>query len=286
VESPIDVGRTPQSAAWQVRLRALSDFSHRTIELPLGPLSTEACRTLADLLLSPGAVDDVTRDGMIARSEGNPLFLEELLRSLTEGGGDRSRSWSVSIRHLLPSSLESLFVARIDQLLPGPRHLVQVAAVVGREFPVRVLERVSDDPHVQEGLGALLRADLIREVRRYPELECTFRHGLIQTAALETLTSERLRELHGRVAAAYEELFAGALGEHVDVLAYHYYRSDDQSKALSYLERAADHAFERGDRPEERELVRRARKVAGRMGDHAAERRLDARTASFDPASE
>jgi predicted ATPase len=277
----------PKSTAWPVRMKALSEYSHRVVELPLGPLTADACRQLADVLLPPGAIDDLTRDGMIARSEGNPLFLEELLRSLTEvSGGDRSRSWSVSIRHLLPTSLESLFVARIDQLPPGARQLAQVAAVVGREFPVRVLERVSEQPDAREDLATLLRADLVREVRRYPELECTFRHGLIQAAALETLTAERLRELHGRVAAAYEELFAGALEDRMEVLAYHYYRSDDQSKALTYLERAADRALDREDRAEAGELLRRARKVAGRVGTPADVARVDARVASIETAVE
>jgi class 3 adenylate cyclase/predicted ATPase len=276
----------PQSPAWRVRMKGLSEFSHRAVEFPLGPLSDEACRQLADVLLGSAGIDDVTKEGMIKRSEGNPLFLEELLRNLTEAGsGDRSRSWSVSIRHLLPSSLESLFIARIDQLPAGPRHLVQVAAVVGREFPVRVVERVVGTGDVHEDLATLLRADLIREIRRYPELECTFRHGLIQEAALETLTAERLRELNGRVAAAYEELFAGSLDEHVDVLAYHYYRSDDQSKALAYLERAADRAQSQGTVAEAEELLRRAQKVAGRVGDHAAEDRLGHRLAELTPPS-
>jgi predicted ATPase len=271
-----------QSPAWDVRMKGLADFPHRTVELPLGPLSGEACRQLFELLQPPGGVDESTREGMIARSEGNPLFLEELLRNLQDtGAGDRSRSWSVSIRHLLPSSLESLLVARIDRLPPEPRRLMQLAAVVGREFPVRVLQWVSESANVGEDLGVLLQADLVRELRRFPELVCAFRHGLIQEAALETLTADHLRHLNGRVAAAYEALFAGSLDDHLDVLAYHYYRSDDQSKAVDYLERAADRALAREDRLEAAELIRRATKVAGRLGDQGQERRLSDRLAAL-----
>jgi class 3 adenylate cyclase len=272
----------PQSSAWGVRMKGLANFPHRTVELPLGPLPADACHQLFDTLLPPGALDDVTKGGMIARSEGNPLFLEELLRNLQEAGaGDRSRSWSVSIRHLLPSSLESLLVARIDRLPPGPRQLMQLAAVVGREFPVRVLEWISETEDIDEDLGILLHADLVREVRRFPELVCAFRHGLIQEAALETLTADRLRHLNGRVAAAYEALFAGSLDDHLDVLAYHYYRSDDQSKAMAYLERAAERALAREDRALAVELIRRAGKVAGRLGDEVEERRLSDRLATL-----
>jgi class 3 adenylate cyclase len=272
----------PQSAAWALRMKGLAEFPHRTVELALGPLSLDACRHLAGVVLPPEAIDEVTMEGVISRSEGNPLFLEQLLRNLQEvGSGDRSRSWSVSIRHLLPSSLESLFVARIDRLPAGPRQLVQVAAVIGREFPVRVLERVTPDLNIPEDLATLLHADLIREVRRFPDLVCAFRHGLVQEAALETLTADRLRHLNGRVAAALEALFAGSLDDHMEALAYHYYRSDDQSKALTYLERSADRALGRGDRTRAAELVRRAQKVATRLGDSVEERRLADRLATL-----
>jgi predicted ATPase len=156
-----------------------------------------------------------------------------------------------------------------------------VAAVVGRQFPVRVVERVSESGPVQEDLAALLRADLVREVRRYPDLECAFRHGLIREAALETLTADRLRQLHGRVAAAYEALFAGSLDDHLAVLAYHYYRSEDQSKALDYLERMAAAAMARGDREEAAEFLRRAHKVASRLGNAGEEQRLADRLADL-----
>jgi adenylate cyclase len=265
-------------------MKGLADYQHRTVDMPLGPLSPAAARQLADTLFPEGAIDDATKEGLIARSEGNPLFLEELLRGLSEAvPGDRSRSWSVSVRHLLPSSLESLFMARIDRLPPGPRHLVQIAAVIGRDFPVRVLELIAERESVQQDLGVLLRADLIREVRRYPALECTFRHGLIQEVALQTLTADRLRELNGRVAAAYEELFAGALDDYAQVLAYHYYRSDDQTKAVPFLERAADRAAAQGASAEAGELLRRAAKVAGKLGDTSAEKRVRARLASLAP---
>jgi class 3 adenylate cyclase len=275
----------PSSAAWQFRTKGLAEYPHRSVELQLGPLSPAAARQLADLLLGPGGVDETTKEGLINRSEGNPLFLEELLHGLSDAlPSDRSRSWSVSIRHLLPSSLESLFVARIDRLPSGPRHLVQVAAVIGREFPVRVLERVAEREGIQEDLAVLLRADLIREVRRYPELDCTFRHGLIGEAALQTLTPDRLRELNGRVAAAYEELFTGSTDEHTERLAYHYYRSDDQARAIPYLEAAADRAAEQAAWTEADELLRRAIKVAEKTGNAEAESRARARLAALTPA--
>jgi predicted ATPase len=159
-----------------------------------------------------------------------------------------------------------------------------VAAVVGRTFPVRVLERVADSDDVTADLAALFRAEIVRELRRYPELECSFRHGLIQEAALSTLTAASLQELHGRVAAAVEDLFSASLDDHLELIAHHYARSQNFPKALDYLERAGDKAAALDAGPQAAEMWRRARKVAVRMGDEAAERRIQGRLAAFDAA--
>jgi class 3 adenylate cyclase/predicted ATPase len=271
------------SPAWRFRMKVLSDYPHRTEEVHLGPLGNDAATQIAELLLPP-EVDGFTKEGLVRRTEGNPLFLEELARSLAERGpSDRSKTWSLSIRNLLPASLESLFVARIDRLPEDPRRLIQAAAVIGRTFSVPVLERVVGSDRVDADLAQLLRADLIREVRRYPVLECTFRHGLIQEAALETLTAERLRELNGRVAIACEALYADSVDEHVEEIAYHYYRSDDQGKALLYLERGAEQAQARGAQAEANELLLRAAKVAERIEDDQAATRIAARLAELEP---
>jgi predicted ATPase len=135
----------------------------------------------------------------------------------------------------------------------------------------------SDD--VQRELALLLRADVVREVRRFPELECAFRHGLVQDAVLSTLPPERRRELHGLVASAYEEVYAGALDERLDVLAHHWARSQDLPKALDYLERAGERAAALDASDQAAELFRRARKIAQRLGDAEAEQRLEARSA-------
>src|SRR5262249_29952010 len=144
---------------------------------------------------------------------------------------------------LLPPALQSLLVARIDRLPAHARRLVQMAAVVGRRFPVRVLQRLAGQDGFDESLAVLLRAHVIRELRRYPELGYTFKHGLLQEAALSTLTPNRRQELYGRVAAVFEELFTTSGGEdHLERLAFYYARSHNLAKALTYLERAGERA--------------------------------------------
>jgi predicted ATPase len=216
--------RDPESEGWRFRSRVLDDFSHRGSELILEPLpADDTSRLLATLL--PGPFDGPTRDGIVDRSEGNPLYVEELLRALIAGGSleQRHSTWTTTLApsRLLPPALENLLVARIDRLDESTRRLAQLAAVIGREFPVSVLSLAAEGD-TREGLRGLLRAEIVREVRRYPELVCTFRHGLLQEAALSTLTPQRRRELYRRVASAFEELYADSLGDYHERLAHYH----------------------------------------------------------------
>jgi class 3 adenylate cyclase len=258
----------PASEGFRFRLRVLADYPHRTLELTLGPLSDEAAGWLLAAML-PGVLDEGARREIVERAEGNPLYLEELLRVLVEGGGlVRRRTWTLNhtaAAELLPPAIENLLVARVDRLPEEARQLAQVAAVAGRSFPVRVLEHVVGTEEVERTLPILLRAEIVREVRRYPELECTFKHGLLQEAALSTLTTERRRDLHGRVARGFEEVFADSLEEHLEILAQLYARSDELERALEYLERAAARAEEFDAGPQAVELRRRADKVKARI---------------------
>ncbi len=101
--------------------------------------------------------------------------------------------------------------------------------MIGREFPVAALEHVAGES-TRDDLAVLLRAEIVREVRRYPELHCAFRHGLLQDAALTTLTPSTRRELYARVAAAFEELYAAdSLDDHLERLAHYHAQAGDDS---------------------------------------------------------
>ncbi|MGH3035291.1 MAG: AAA family ATPase [Gaiellaceae bacterium] len=260
--------REPASEGWQLRLRILADFPHRATELALGPLSEEAA---AELLAEhlPGSLDDETRNQLIERAEGNPLYLEELLWALVETGGvrERRRTWTITLSPAeLPSALESLLIARIDRLPDGPRRLVQAAAAIGRTFSLPVLERASASEDVPRDLAVLLRAEIVRELRRYPELECTFKHGLLQEAALSTLTPVGRRELYGRIAAAFEEVSGGFLDD-LERLAHYYAQSEDLPRALECLEQAGAQAADLGAEERALDLRRRAQTIAARIGE-------------------
>ena len=256
--------RDTASEGWRFRSRVLTDFAHRSTEITLDPLPPAAAGEILATLL-PGALDETTRDELVARAEGNPLYLEELLRALLEGGGleRRHRTWTTNLTpsSLLPPALENLLVARIDRLADGPRRLAQIAAVLGREFPVTILEHVAGEG-AGEDLAALLRAEIVRELRRYPELTCAFRHGLLQEAALSSLAPARRRELYAAVATAFEQLYAGTLDDHLERLAHYRAQSGDAAGATVYLERAATRADELGADARASELREGARELA------------------------
>jgi class 3 adenylate cyclase len=257
----------PASEGWALRLRVLSDYSHRAVELPLAPLTDDAARELASILL-PGMLDDAAKTEIVARAEGNPLYVEELLQALVEGSGIvRSRSWTLTAgaADFLPPAVEGLLVARIDRLGDDSRRVAQVAAMAGRTFSVRIVEHVLGKEEVERGLPGLLRAEIVREVRRYPELECRFKHGLLQDAALATVTPERRRELASAVAGAVEEVFASSLDEHLERLADLHVQAGELEQALDYLVRAAERADSYGADAQAAELRRRADKVSARL---------------------
>lgn len=268
----------PASQAWRFRTKVLADFPHRVMELPLRPLPDEAAQELISAVASIGELDETTTKAIVDRAEGNPLYIEELLRSLGESGalekGGRQWTMTMSAAAVIPAALENLLIARVDNLPPESHRVAQLAAVIGRTFPARVLELLYENNDLDEPMATLLRGQIVREVRRYPELEYTFSHGLIQEAALSTLTLDSRREIYGHVGAAFEELFADSLEERYEILAFYYYRSNEQAKALTYLERAGARAADLGAIENAYGLFERALKVAGRIGDAAAQTRL------------
>jgi len=228
----------PGSEGAVLRFRALADYGHRAIEIALAPISDEAADELLTGLVGD-QLDGTTRVGLIHEAEGNPLYLEELARAFLEGALEpRGRTWTVTMGslELLTPTLENLLVARIDRQQDGPRRLAQIAAAIGRVFPVRVLETVAED-NIDEALRALLRAEIVREVGRYPEFECAFTHGLLREAVLSTLTSTRKRTLYAGIAFAFETLYADSLDEHLERLAHYHAQAGNLPKALEYAGR-------------------------------------------------
>jgi class 3 adenylate cyclase len=268
---------SPQAEGWRFRVTVLGDHLHRAVELPLGPLTADDAQRLLEAL-APTGLSDAARTEIVARAEGNPLYLEQLLLNVAETGElapQPGPAPSPNLTRPVPAALESLLLSRIDNLTPSARRVAQSAAILGRTFSAAMLERVHKG-ELERDLHVLVRAGVVRECQRYPELEYTFTHGLLRDAALSTLTRATRRELYGRAALALEERFADSVDEHLELLAHYYGRSDDPRKALEYLERAADAAVRVDARYQAVGLWRRARMAAVELGDAEAEARIAA----------
>jgi class 3 adenylate cyclase len=277
----------PDSYDRRLRERARLDHADRMVELELGPLTNvEADQLLFEL--APGELAAEARRELIARAEGNPLYLEQLLRSLLETGGlAPHRTWALTVPAAqLPTGLESLLMARIAALPRDARRLAQVAAVFGRTFSPTVLALIETVEDVERDLARLLRADIIRETRPIPDREYAFTHGLLQEAALSTLTRGRRRELYRMVAAASEQAFAGSLDDELERLAFYRARGGDLALALEYLERAAGRATSLRAHTQSIDLLRRAAAVAEELEDAAAKNRIQRQLSELGSPSE
>jgi class 3 adenylate cyclase len=250
----------------------------RVIELTLGPLGeAEADQLLSDL--SPGELAPEARRELVTLAEGNPFYLEQLLRSLLETGGLAARhTWALTRSAAqLPSGLESLLVARVASLPRDARRVAQAGAVLGRTFAPTLLASVSGVEDMELNLARLLRANIIRESRPVPNREYAFTHGLLQEAALSTLTRARRRELYRSVATAHERVFAGSLDEHLERLAFYYARGGDLERAFDYLERAANRATSLSAHTQASALWSHAASIADRINDPEARDRVKRR---------
>ncbi len=181
------------------------------------------------------------------KAEGNPLFVEEIVRSLREHGlvdvRDGSLVWRGGGEIQFPGTVQDIIRARLDRLEEPVKRTAQTASVIGRGFALAVLSRVAERPtEVSHDLDALKRLELVHETRLYPELEYGFTHAVIQDVAYQTLLLQRRRELHGAIGHAIEELYADRLDEQAAILAYHYARSEQADRAIAYALRAGDRA--------------------------------------------
>jgi class 3 adenylate cyclase len=268
----------PEAHDRRLRERARLAFPDRLVELGLGPLNDAEAEALLTQL-APGELDPEARAEVLTLAEGNPLYLEQLLRSLFETGGLRARgTWALTVPAAqLPTGLESLLVARIAALPRDARRVAQVGAVLGRAFSPGVLALVPDVEELERNLMRLLRANIIRESRPLPDREYTFTHGLLQEAALATLTRARRRELYRLVAEACERAFADSLDDNLELLAFYCARGGNLERALEYLERAANRATSLRAETHAAHLWSRAAAVAEKVNDPSARDRIERR---------
>ena len=198
------------------------------------------------------AVDELPDDLqalLVRRAEGNPFFVEEVLRSLQETGALRRGTRRLELTRdltqvVVPDTVQDVILTRIQRLDDAPRRLLEVASVIGRQFSRRLVDHLAESREASEhALRELKMVELIYESSVFPELTYTFKHALTQEVAYASLAASRRRELHRRTALAIEDLDRDRLAERLDVLAYHFSRAEDWTRAVEYLVKAADKAW-------------------------------------------
>jgi class 3 adenylate cyclase/tetratricopeptide (TPR) repeat protein len=241
---------TETSEAWvrlTTKLRERSSDSFTNIVLK--PLSELGSLEMTARLLSLESLPLALKDLISGRAEGNPFFVEELIRTLIERGAlaqSEDGGWEATglIESVaVPDTLQGLLMSRLDRLPPKTKWLAQQASVIGRIFLYRVLLHMAErKTGVDNDLNYMETNELIRERTRHPELEYMFSHALTQETAYQSLLASRRKELHCKTARVIEELFCDRIAEFSTVIGEHFLRGEAWERASEYLIRAGDTA--------------------------------------------
>jgi class 3 adenylate cyclase/tetratricopeptide (TPR) repeat protein len=241
--------------SWSTIKKMRSRLGAHYTQIVLEPLDTMRSKELLGNLLYIEDLPASVRQLILNKAEGNPFFVEEVIRTLIdseyivqENNHWRARREIVNVT--IPDTLTGVLSARIDRLPENTKHVAQTAAVLGRIFEYRALtrvcgaaapapERIEDvEPH----LGVLTYEELVRERARNPELEYIFKHALTQEAAYEALLIRRRKELHRRAGEVLEQLYPEKTSELASVLAYHFRLGEDWQRTAGYAMRAGGQA--------------------------------------------
>jgi class 3 adenylate cyclase/tetratricopeptide (TPR) repeat protein len=218
-------------------------------QLRIDPLPPDNAGALLTSLLGTDSSLDPLRRTLIERTEGNPLFLEESARTLTETRalvGERGayRLAQDTTVFQVPATVQAIIAARIDRLAPEDKQLLQAASVIGSDAPYALLLAIAEltEEDLRRGLANLQGAEFLYETRLFPDLAYTFKHALTHEVTYGSLLQERRQDLHARLVNAIENLHRDRLDEHTERLAHHAFRGAVWQKAVLYLRQAGTKA--------------------------------------------
>jgi len=219
-------------------------------QLRLDSLPAESAEQLLAALLGPAP--EIAPLMRLLVKRGNPLFLEETVRTMVETGalvGERGAYRLTRPVETLqvPASVQTILAARIDRLPREEKQLLQTAAVLGKDFPYALLAAIADqsDDNLRQGLLHLQEAEFIYETQLFPDLEYTFKHALTHEVSYGSLLQERRKTLHAQIISAIEHLYKDRLSEQVERLAHHAVRGALWEKAALYCRQAGTRALDR-----------------------------------------
>jgi class 3 adenylate cyclase/tetratricopeptide (TPR) repeat protein len=220
--------------------------------LRIDPLPAAGARQLLQSLLGDHVDLAALEELLLKRTEGNPFFVEEIVRSLTEAGvlvGEKG-AYRPGLRIdtvRLPGTVRTVLADRVDRLPREEKQLLKTASVIGVVVPMRLLRRVTGLPEgeLHRYLAELQASEFIFECNWYPDLEYRFTHALTHEVVYGALLREPKIAIHADIVAALEELADGDLFDHLEALAHHAYAAEQWPTAARYLQQAGDKAMSR-----------------------------------------
>jgi class 3 adenylate cyclase/predicted ATPase len=237
--------------------------SHVTL-LSLSRLQRQKCAELIAYVTGGKALPKEIADQIVDRTDGVPLFIEELTKTVVESGivteaGDHYTVTGSVAPLAIPTSLHASLLARLDRLA-ATREVVQIGAALGRQFSHELISAVADMPQQQldDALAQLLSAELIFRRGMPPNAEYTFKHALVQDTAYGTLLRSRRQQLHARIASILENQFPEIVETHPELLGQHFGEGGFEEKAIAYFTAAGERAVKRGANAEVVRHFRRA----------------------------
>jgi tetratricopeptide (TPR) repeat protein len=221
-------------------------------QLRLDPLPPETADELLGALLGSDAGLEPLKRMLIERTEGNPFFLEESVRTLVETEALSGERGAYRLARPLPAievpdTVQAILAARIDRLAPEDKALLQTVSAIGKDVPFALLQATAGlaEEELRGAIGRLQAAEFLYETRLFPDLEHTFKHALTHEVAYGSLLHDRRRRLHGEIVDAIERLYPDRLGEHIDRLGHHAFRAERWESAAVYLRQAGHKALSR-----------------------------------------
>ena len=220
-------------------------------QLRLDPLGGPMAAEMLAALIGEEPDLKPLKEMIIERTEGNPFFIEEMVQVLFDEGV-LVREMSIKLARPfgsvnVPPTVKGILAARIDRLLPAAKALLQTLAIIGKEFPLGLIRRVTgrSDEDLAALLSVLQLGEFLYEQPAAADTEYTFKHALTQEVAYDSMLVERRRQIHEITAAALEEMYAESLDDHLGELAHHFSRSSNLTKAVHYLKLAGQQAGRR-----------------------------------------
>jgi adenylate cyclase len=208
-------------------------------QIALTPLGHAASQRVLRAALGRTPLQTAVQQQFLAKAGGNPFFLEELAQMVKEQGEDPE-----ALR--VPDTIQAVLAARIDGLPAGAKRLLQTAAVIGTDVPVRLLQAVMvlQDDTLQAQLQQVQVAELLYETRLLPERTYTFKHVLTQEVAYQSLVRRVRQQLHGQIAEVLTASFSEVVATQPEVLAQHYTEAGLVAAAIVYWQRAGQRAMQ------------------------------------------